>query len=90
MKNHFLSALAVGFFLFIAFGSNETDKTNSDNSTVNNQQMNSDASQQNSEQPPAEAPTTVAFNTDSILQLHIKWLKESVTMTRQRLKSTKS
>jgi hypothetical protein len=88
MKNHFLSALAVGFFLFIAFGSDETDKSKSDNSTVNNQQTNSDASQQNTEQPPAEAPTTVVLNTDSILQLHIEWLKQGVKLTREKLKTT--
>lgn len=88
MKNHFLSSLAVGFFLFIAFGSGETDNSKSDTSTENNQSANSDVSQQNNEHQIAEAPTPVALNTDSILQLHIEWLTEGVKLSRQRMKTT--
>lgn len=88
MKNHFLSALAVGFFIFIAFGSDETDKSNSNNTTENSQSTNSDVSQQNNEQQTEEAPATIVLNTDSILQLHIEWLKVGTILSRQRMKTT--
>ena len=86
MKNHFLSALAVGFFLFIAFGSDETNKSKSDNTTTNDQPTNSNENKV--EQQVQETPTIVVLNTDSILQLHIEWLKETVALTRQRMKTS--
>lgn len=87
MRNHFLSALVVCFFLFLAFGSDESDKNKSASSTETNQTSSPDVSQQNNE-PLQEAPKPVVLNTDSIVQLHIEWLSEGVKFTRLRMKTS--
>lgn len=89
IKNHFLSALAVSFFLFLAYSSDDADKnkTSENISQTETTHQSTSQEQQNSiNETPQE--TKIELNTDSLLSWHIENLKAGCTVARQIMLST--